>query len=193
MDSPVLQSSGGLTMRRRAGLLESGSRMSSASQILVESIAEPPKSVPPPLPESAVRVHPARAAADAAFADRMLERLAAGDYRGALMAAESLLLHQPNNADALDTAQIARSELRKVFVSRLGPLHQVPRVAMGPEGLLALALDFRAGLLLSRVDGAASLGEIVDACGLAELDALRILSELTLQRAIALDPAGDGA
>ncbi|HXN31091.1 MAG TPA: hypothetical protein VN894_04485, partial [Polyangiaceae bacterium] len=51
----------------------------------------PPKSQPPPLPESACHIPPARAAAGAASADRMLERLAASDYCGALMAAEALL------------------------------------------------------------------------------------------------------
>jgi hypothetical protein len=58
---------------------------------------------------------------------------------------------------------------------------------MGPEGLLALALDFRAGLLLSRADGQTSLNKIVESCGLPHLDALRILSELFLQRVIVLD------
>jgi hypothetical protein len=117
----------------------------------------------------------------------MLERLAASDYAGVLLAAEALLVHQPRHADALDAAQISRSELHKTYVGRLGPLHRVPRVAMGPEGLLAQSLDFRAGLLLSRVDGLTPLGEIVEASGLPKLDALRILSELVLKRAIVID------
>jgi len=54
-----------------------------------------PTSAPPPLPRSASRLSTssARASADARFADHMLERLAAGDSAGALLAAESLLVH----------------------------------------------------------------------------------------------------
>ncbi len=146
--------------------------------------SEPPRSEPPPLPESAARLAQARASADARFAEEMLDRLAAGDYAGALLAADSLLLHQPRHADALDCAQIARSELRKIYTGRLGSLERVPHLAMGHEGLQALSLDFRGGFILSRVDGATPLDIVVAACGLPELDALRILSELALQRAV---------
>ena len=146
----------------------------------------PPKSQPPPLPESASRIPPARAAADAACADRMLERLAASDYSGALTAAEALLLHHPLHGDALDCAQIARSELRRLYVARLGSLEHVPHITVGLQGLSTLSLDFRAGFLLSRIDKRSTLGEIVDGCGLSQLDALRILSELYLQQIIAM-------
>jgi hypothetical protein len=148
-----------------------------------------PMSAPPPLPQSASRLSSssARASADARFADHMLERLAAGDSAGALLAAESLLVHQPRHSDALDTAQMARSELRKLYAGRLGSLDGVPRVAIGPQGLLALSLDFRAGLLLARADGRKPLSQIVESGGLPQLDALRILSELFLQRVIVLD------
>ena len=144
-----------------------------------------PKSLPPPLPDSAGRVSPARAASDAAFAERMLERLAGGDYAGALLAAEALLVHQPGHGDALDCAQMARSEMRKVYVSRLGSLERVPQLAMATPGLLALSLDFRAGLLLARIDGRRSLEELVESSGIPPIEALRILSELHLVRAIA--------
>lgn len=146
-----------------------------------------PKSQPPPLPESASRVSPARAAADAARADRILERLAASDYAGALLAAEALLVHHPLHADALDCAQIARSELRRLYVARLGSLELVPHITVGLPALSALSLDFRAGFLLSRIDKRSTLQEIIDGCGLPPLDALRILSELYLQQMIAMD------
>jgi hypothetical protein len=152
------------------------------------SISEPPKSLPPPLPESARKLSPARVAADDAFADGMLERLAAGDYLGVLMAASALLEHQPNHADALDCIQIARSELVNVYVARLGSTKRVPRVAMSAEGLMALSLDFAAGLVLSHVNAVASIDDIVRACGLPKVDALRILSELFLRRGICLSP-----
>jgi hypothetical protein len=148
-----------------------------------------PRSHPPPLPVNAVPApHPERVAADAAFAECMLERLAGSDYAGALLAAEALLETHPGHQDLLDTAQIARSELRKLYVSRLGSLARKPRLGMGPQALFSLqALDFRAGLLLSRVDGHATLQEIADGSGMAALEALRILSELYLRRAIVFD------
>jgi hypothetical protein len=144
-----------------------------------------PPSQPPPLPESASRIDPARAAIDAACAESMLERLAASDYVGTLTAAEALLVHHPLYRDALDCAGIARSELRKLYMGRLGSLDWVPHIAVGLQGLLALSLDFRAGFLLSRIDKKSSLGKIVEECGLPQLDSLRILSELYLQRVIA--------
>lgn len=148
----------------------------------------PPRSVPPPLPEGASQVPPSRAAADNAFADRMLERLAAGDNVGARMAAEALLEYRPRDQDALDCAQIARSELRKLYVSRLGSLDAIPRVAMGADAILSLhALDFQAGYLLARVDGMSSVLEIVESGTVPSLDALCTLSELYLRRVIELD------
>jgi hypothetical protein len=114
----------------------------------------------------------------------MLERLAAGDYEAALLAADSILLHQPRHQDALDCAQIARSELRRTYLSRLGALERVPSVGLGHEGLMALALDFRAGMVVARIDGVRSVADVVASSALPELDALRILSELALTRAV---------
>jgi hypothetical protein len=142
----------------------------------------PSISQPPPLPEQATRFDRTRAAADRAFAECMLERLAASDYAGTLTAAEALLVQHPLHHDALECAAIARSELRKLYLARLGSPDSVPYIVVGLQGLLAL--DFRAGFLLSRIDKRASFAEIVEAGGLPELDALRILSELYLQRII---------
>jgi hypothetical protein len=148
---------------------------------------EPPRSVPPPLPESA-NMQSARATADDALADTMLERLAAGDHEGAIMAAEALLEFRPRDRDALDAAQISKTELRKVYVARLGSIERVPHIAMGPDAVFALkSLDFRAGFLLSRVDGRASIYEIVEGASIPSLEALGILSELYLRRVIAFE------
>jgi hypothetical protein len=150
--------------------------------------SRPPRSAPPPLPESASQIPPARAAADDAFAESMLERLAASDYQGALLAADALLEYRPRDQDALDCALMARTELRKLYVARLGSLEAVPHVAMGPDAIFTLkSLDFRAGYLLSRVDGQASIHEIVEGGSLPSLEALGVLSELFLRRVIVLD------
>ncbi len=145
-----------------------------------------PKSVPPPLPDSATQLLPARAAADDAFAETMLERLAAADYEGARIAAEALLEFRPRDRDALDCAQMAASELRKVYVARLGSLDRVAHVAIGTDAIVAQrGLDFGAGYLLSRIDGLATLRQVVEGAGVSSLEALRILSELYLRRVIA--------
>ena len=115
-----------------------------------------------------------------------MERLAAGDYEGAFIAAEALLEYRPRDQDALDCAQIARSELRKVYAGRFGSLNRVPHVTMGPDAIFSLkSVDFRAGFLLSRIDGFTSLHEIVESGSIPSLEALRILSELLLRRVIA--------
>jgi hypothetical protein len=165
-----------------------GASHDSPSEAPVSS--RPTRSAPPPLPDFASQVPPSRAAADNAFAEDMLERLAAGDYEGASLAADALLEYRPRDQDALDCSQIAKSELRKLYAARLGSLDRVPHVAMGPDAVFSLqSLDFRAGYLLSRVDGVSTIHEIVESGSLPSLEALRILSELFLRRVIALDEA----
>jgi hypothetical protein len=170
----------------RAGVtgptMTDGLELSNGHALLPAESSAP--SSPPPLPESARRPSAKRAAVDAAFADQMLERLAAGDYAGVVMAAEALLVHQPRHADALDSAQIARSELRRLYIARIGSLQRTPHVIMSYEGMLALSLDFSAGVLLSCVDGNTTIEAIARCSGLPELDALRALSELRLKRVI---------
>jgi hypothetical protein len=162
---------------------------SGAIDLVPEPVSSrPPKSAPPPLPLSASQIPPSRAAADNALAECMMDRLAAGDYEGASLAAEALLEYRPRDQDALDCAQIAKSELRKLYTARLGSLDRVPHVAMGPEAIFSLqALDFRAGYLLSRIDGETSLEDVVESGSIPSLEGLRILSELYLRRVISFE------
>jgi hypothetical protein len=133
-------------------------------------------------------VPPSRAAVDDAFAEAMLERLAAADYEGAVLAAHALLEYRPRDQDAIDCATIAQGELRKTYVARLGSVERVPVVAMGPDAIFALqSLDFRAGYLLSRVDRVRTIHEIIESGSIPSLEALRILSELYLRRVIAFE------
>jgi hypothetical protein len=161
-------------------------------EALDDEVPEPPpsqpRSVPPPLPPGASVVPAARAEADEAFAQHMLERLAAGDYAGALLAAESLLEFRPLDADASDTATMARTELRRVYIERLGSLERVPRLSVPLDGLMSHAwVDARGALLLARIDGVATVRDIVEGAGMHTTEALRVLSELALRRAVTLD------
>ena len=59
---------------------------------------------------------------------------------------------------------------------------------MGPDAIFSLQqLDFRAGYLLSRVDGVTCIRDIIESGSIPSLEALRILSELCLRRVIAFE------
>jgi hypothetical protein len=160
--------------------------------VVLEEVPPPPssqpRSVPPPLPASASTIPAARLEADDAFAARMIERLAAGDYQGALLAAESLLEFRPLDPDASDTALIARGELRRLYIERLGSLERVPHLSVPIEGLLSHPwVDARSAFVLGRIDGVATVREVVEGTGMHATDGLRLLSELVLRRAVTLD------
>lgn len=115
------------------------------------------------------------------------EKYALGDFSGALAIAELLLKTQPANTDAQRYAESCRDVLKQMYAARLGPLDQVPVVAVGGEQLRWLTLDHRAGFLLSHVDGVSTLEEILDVSGMPQLEAMRIISELIAQKVIVLE------
>jgi hypothetical protein len=114
------------------------------------------------------------------------ERYALGDFSGALTIAEGLLEDQPTHADAQRYAESCRDVLRQMYAARLGPLDQVPVVAIPAEQLRWLTLDHRSGFLLSHVDGVSTLEEILDISGMNPLEAMRIIYDLLQQKVIAL-------
>jgi hypothetical protein len=115
----------------------------------------------------------------------MRERFSLGDYSGALVVAEELLEESPDHVEALRCADSCRQVLEQMYTTRIGPLDRVPFVAVPAEQLRWLNLDHRAGFVLSHIDGACSLEQILDVSGMPTLDALRILFELVQQRVIA--------
>ena len=114
------------------------------------------------------------------------ERYALGDFSGALTIAEGILEDNKHNVDAQRYAESCRDVLRQMYAARLGPLDQVPVVAIPVEQLRWLTLDHRAGFLLSHVDGVSTLEEILDISGMPPLEAMRIIYELLQQKVIAL-------
>ena len=135
-------------------------------------------------PESSI-VPPAPAAKPDPFTE-LRERYALGDFSGALAIAEGLLEDQPGNADAQRYAESCRDVLRQMYSARLGPLDQVPVVAIPAEQLRWLTLDHRSGFLLSHVDGVSTLEEVLDVSGMNPLEAMRIIYDLLQQKVIAL-------
>jgi hypothetical protein len=73
-----------------------------------------------------------------------------------------------------------------MYATRIGPLDRVPVVMVPRDQLRWLSIDHKAGFVLSLVDGVSTLEMIIDVSGMAELDTLRILSELAQQRIISL-------
>lgn len=126
---------------------------------------------------------PTAASAPATHAE-MNDRLALGDYTGALEIAERLLEIDPGDDAAKASVESCQATLKKMYTARIGPLDRVPVVMVGRDQLRWLSIDHRAGFVLSLVDGVSSLEMILDVSGMPELDALRILSELAQQRII---------
>ena len=112
------------------------------------------------------------------------DRFDVGDFSGALAAAEAVLEQHPENGDAVVYAQHCREKLKQMYIARLGGLRRTPHVSSTPEQLRWLALDHRAGFLLSLVDGRSTLDEVLDMSGMGELDALRLLMQLMQQNVL---------
>jgi hypothetical protein len=117
----------------------------------------------------------------------MLTRFESRNYGGALVLAESVLFSDPSNVEARRTAESCREKLADKYRTSLGGPTWVPRIAMTPDEVRVLALDHRAGFLLSFVDGAMSIEEVLDGCSMPELDALRMMFELRQQGVIEID------
>lgn len=117
-------------------------------------------------------------------AQEMNDRVALGDYSGALEIAERLLAIDPSDPAVNACAESCRSVLKKMYTARIGPLDRVPMVMVARDQLRWLSIDHRAGFVLSLVDGVSSLEMILDVSGMPELDALRILAELAQERII---------
>jgi hypothetical protein len=84
-------------------------------------------------------------------------------------------------ADVLD-------EIGATYMARLGTRAHVPFTVMARDEALRVPLDPWTGFLLSLVDGTASVGQILDACSMAEHEALRLLADLHEAGLIAVRP-----
>lgn len=64
---------------------------------------------------------------------------------------------------------------------------RTPRVALDRAAVAAQSLDHRAGFLLSIIDGSFTVPELLDVCGMPQMDALALLYELTERGVVILD------
>jgi hypothetical protein len=75
-----------------------------------------------------------------------------------------------------------------VYRSFLGDMRAVPSLAMSMDRIPMHELDHRAAFLLSRIDGALTLEDVLDVSGMARLEALRHLCRLILRGFLELRP-----
>ncbi len=118
------------------------------------------------------------------LAHEMRDRFALDDFTGALRSAELVLGRDPGNKEADGVAKASRERLAQLYISRIGSLSSVPMVMVPDAEVRWLGLDHRAGFLLSRIDGVATVDELVDVSGMGRLEALKILAELLEAKAI---------
>ena len=118
------------------------------------------------------------------LAHEMRDRFALDDFTGALRSAELVLGREPGNKEAEGVARASRERLAQGYISRIGSLSSVPVVMVPDAEVRWLGLDHRAGFLLSRIDGVATVDELVDVSGMGRLEALKILAELLEAKAI---------
>ncbi|MBI4703518.1 MAG: hypothetical protein HY744_20600 [Deltaproteobacteria bacterium] len=114
------------------------------------------------------------------------QRLALDDFSGALALAQARLQALPGDAEARAAVTRCEASLRQMLRARLGGPEQRLRACKRIEELQWLSIDHRAGFLLSRIAGTATLGEVLKISGMSELDALRILEDLRRQQVIEL-------
>jgi len=111
-------------------------------------------------------------------------RITAGEFGPALMLAEAALEEHPGATAIASRAETCRDVLYKRYLDRLGASDHVPRIVVQHSAITALALDHRAGFLLSCVDGGSTIEEIIDVSAMPRLDAVRILYELVQEGVI---------
>ena len=103
-----------------------------------------------------------------AFARESESRMTAAAPRSATLQAKAV---------AIDTED--------ALLARFGSRTSIPVLRVAFDEVKTLALDHREGFLLSLVDGASSVEQILDVCGMPSLEAARILCRLAAEGVVA--------
>lgn len=98
-----------------------------------------------------------------------------GDYSGAIEVADLILSEDAGNSDALHWKACCIAALEYTYSAKLRPLERIPVQAGSRAQADAAGIDHRAAYLLTFVDGYTTMRDIVDACGMPTVDALRTL------------------
>jgi len=105
------------------------------------------------------------------------ERLAERDLLAAVVA-ELAVGEAPDSAIGQKLIHQHREMLLDVFRAFVGEPRSTPMVTVPMHQVAELDIDSRAAFLLSRIDGSLSFEEILDVCGMPELEAYRHLTRL---------------
>lgn len=141
----------------------------------------------PPKPESAP---PSAATPDNERVRALKDLFSAGDFSGALAAAQALLQEQPEHPLATLYSRRSEETLVQMLGARLGAAEGRPRLTAPPGQLRWSANDPSALELIRRIDGHTSIADLIAGSGLPPLSALRILVQLLDQRALTIETDG---
>ncbi|MEZ4394550.1 MAG: hypothetical protein R3A48_26050 [Polyangiales bacterium] len=150
--------------------------------IVIPEEAIPTTRSPAPAPAPA----PQEELGELALRREMRERFELDDFSGALGLAQRLVEIDPHDGEALRIDEQCRKRLRAIYIGRLGDLDHVPVLTMARSELRWLALDHRAGFVLSLIDGGSSIEDIIDVSTMPSFEVLRTLHMLHTQNVISL-------
>ena len=106
------------------------------------------------------------------------DRLEAGELEETIRHLQAAASLEPHNRVLLETISGVESEARdRLAESGIGPT-AIPELAIGIDELSKLDLEPNDGFILSRIDGASPLGNILKISPLAEIDALLVIWKL---------------
>lgn len=131
---------------------------------------------------------PPVANADASRFHAIEALLEQNDCGGALELAERLLAEQPDDASAKQYVATCRELVCQAYLVHLCDGAGIVSLCVNPAELRALRLDKWSAFLVSCVDGASSVDDVVDVSALPRLDALRVLYDLVQRGVARLDP-----
>ena len=101
-----------------------------------------------------------------------------GDFEGAFRLLRASLEANPGRLELEASLELARAHLFDRYRDRLGALDGVPVLRADERALTAYNLPADAGFLISLMDGATSLADLISVSGMDGFDALHVLHEL---------------
>lgn len=125
----------------------------------------------PPAP----RARPGR---DGGLVSDAVRLLRDGRFQEGLDLLESHTRGEPGNLEAQAFLELARGSLLRVYRARVGSGEGVPRLRISTAEVMKYNLPAAAGFLLSAIDGAISVDELIAVSGMDPFDALRALANL---------------
>ncbi|MEM7675063.1 MAG: hypothetical protein AAF449_03570 [Myxococcota bacterium] len=100
------------------------------------------------------------------------------DFAGAIEVLETIAEDAPEATEARNLIASSRSQMLKMYESKIGDFSRIPRVLISNEQVIWLNLNHRAGFILSQIDGSVTYEDIIALSGMPRLDTVQILSKL---------------